>query len=437
MFFTKNRYQLFLIGLLLFLIVTPRDDASADVGPPPAQPGSSLSPGEFTTNVQMVSEEVQITIDDDPYQAFVWAAFHMRNRGNEDEAFEVWFPLGEQLTVGKKLGIVQVSDFRAWVDNVEMEITIENVDEWDLVWAHWPVNFPAEVPVPIRVTYTISPETSFEPTWFSRFDYILETGAGWQGVIDKAEITVRTPYLLHELDHLLGIGDTFYALPAGYTKSPLKVSWFFYNFEPTEDDNISFRLLDPSIWQTIRDSYKTSQSSPEDWEAHWNLALGLTKWMMSQESAAYHGLIKSSPNLTSILELVGDSYLKVLELSPPDPYRYNNALHHFLRYRGLIESAKLRTIFSEALGYFPKDEALMYQYEDALESGLIEEGLITESPNPPEPSATAAIPNPTSTDIPGETSQSTNPRSLLIVPGIVFIGVTIGLFFFAVKRSRR
>ncbi|MGB2963544.1 MAG: hypothetical protein WBB69_06115 [Anaerolineales bacterium] len=436
---TESKYhsRLLLIGLLLLLTVIHRDDATADVGPPPAQPGSSLSPGEFSTNVGMVSEEVQITIDDDPYQAFVWATFHMRNNSSEDEAFEVWFPLGERLNVGKKLGIVQVADFKAWVDNIEMEITIEDVDEWDRVWAHWPVSFPAGTPVSIRVTYTLSPEASFEPTWFSRFDYILETGAGWQGVIGKAEITVRTPYLLHELDSLLGIGDTFYAWPDGYSSSPLKVKWVFYDFEPTEADNINFRLLDPTVWQTIRDSYKTLESSPEDWEAHWNLALGLTKWMMSQESALYHGLIKSSPNLASISELVADSHLKVLELAPPDAHRYNTALGYFRRNPGLIESAKLGTLFSEALEYFPGDEDLTALHEKVLEDGLIEEEPLVISPSPPEPSATATISNPISTDIMGGSSQSTNPRSLFLVLGIIFIGTATGLFFFAVKRSRR
>jgi hypothetical protein len=433
----KNRCRLLLIPLLLLLTVIPRGDAAADVGPPPAQPGSSLSPGEFTTNVQMVSEEVQITIDDDPYQAFVWATFHMRNNSSEGEAFEVWFPLGERLNVGKKLGIVQVADFKAWVNNVKMEITIEDVDEWDRVWAHWPVSFPAGTPVVIRVTYKLSPEMSYEPTWFSRFDYILETGAGWQGVIGKAEITVHTPYLLHELDSLLGIGDTFYARPDGYSTSPLKVRWFFYDFEPTEADNISFRLFDPPVWQTIRDSYRTLESSPEDWEAHWNLALGLTKWMMSQESAVYYGLIKSSPNLASISELVADSHLKVLELSPPDPHRYQTALQYFRMYPWEVESATLRTLFSEALGYFPEDEDLTSLYEKVLEDGLIEEEPLVISLSPPEPSATATISNPISTDIPGGSSQSTNPRSLFLVLGIVFIGTATGLFFFTVKRSRR
>ena len=432
----KNRCRLLLIVLLLLLTAIHRDGASADVGPPPAQPGSSLSPGEFFTNVEMVSEEVQITIDNDPYQAFVWAAFHMRNNSSEDEAFEVWFPLGEQLTVGKDLGIVQVADFKAWVDNVEMDITIEDVDEWDRVWAHWLVNFPAEVPVSIRVTYTLSPETSFEPTWFSRFDYILETGAGWQGVIGKAEITVHTPYLLHELDSLLGIGDTFYAWPDGYSSSPHKVKWVFYDFEPTEADNINFRLLDPPIWQTIRDSYKTVESSGEDWEAHWNLALGLKKWIMSQESAVYHGLIKFSPNQSSISELAVDSYLKVLELSPPDAHRYKTALQHFRMYPWVVESATLRTLFSDALGYFPEDADLTSLYEKVLEEGLIEEGPLALSPSPPEPSATATISNPISTDIPGGPSQSTTSRSLFLVLGIVFIGTAMGFFFFAVKRSR-
>lgn len=158
---------------------------------------------------------------------------------------------------------------------------------------------------------------------------------------------------------------------------------------------------------------------------------------MSQESALYHGLIKSSPNLASISELVADSHLKVLELAPPDAHRYNTALGYFRRNPGLIESAKLGTLFSEALEYFPGDEDLTALHEKVLEDGLIEEEPLVISPSPPEPSATATISNPISTDIMGGSSQSTNPRSLFLVLGIIFIGTATGLFFFAVKRSRR
>ncbi len=66
---SKKRYWLLFAGLLLLLTVIPRDNAKADVAVPPAHPGPSLSPGDFETNVQMVSEEVEIIIKEDPFEA--------------------------------------------------------------------------------------------------------------------------------------------------------------------------------------------------------------------------------------------------------------------------------------------------------------------------------------------------------------------------------
>jgi len=84
----KFHFQSLLIGLLLVLTILPAGNAKADVGIPPAHPGYSLSPGDYDTNVQMVSEEVVIIIHKDPYNASVGATFQMRNNSAEDEEIE-------------------------------------------------------------------------------------------------------------------------------------------------------------------------------------------------------------------------------------------------------------------------------------------------------------------------------------------------------------
>ena len=155
--FFKQRKGL-LQGIILFtMLIASGQTASADVGIPPAHPGSSLTPKNIRTNVQMVSEEVDIIIQDDPYQAVVNAEFQMRNNSSQEEAIEVWFPLGERQMYGKELTIIQVEDFHARVNGIDQEIIIEDVDEWELVWAHWPVVFPANTGVDIEVSYTLSP----------------------------------------------------------------------------------------------------------------------------------------------------------------------------------------------------------------------------------------------------------------------------------------
>ena len=67
----KYRYRFLLVAVLLLIMVIPKNTARADTGIPPAHPGSSLSPGNLSTNLKMVSEEVVITFDDDPYQASI------------------------------------------------------------------------------------------------------------------------------------------------------------------------------------------------------------------------------------------------------------------------------------------------------------------------------------------------------------------------------
>ncbi len=62
----KFRFQSLLIGLLLVFTVLPGGFARADVGLPPAQPGSSLSSGEYDTNVQMVSTEGAASVSPTP-----------------------------------------------------------------------------------------------------------------------------------------------------------------------------------------------------------------------------------------------------------------------------------------------------------------------------------------------------------------------------------
>ena len=423
------------IGLLLLLTVFPINKAKADVGLPPAHPGSSLSPGEYATNVQMVSEKVEIIIEEETLKASVSAEFYMRNHGTENEEIEVWFPLGERKNYAKKDRIIQVADFRAWVEDNEKEITIENSDEWNLVWAHWPVNFPAETNIAIRVSYVLSPSLETAPSGFGRFDYILETGAGWQGVIEQAVITIQTPYPLGELDNLLGFGNAFYANPSEYSLNHSEITWVFTDLEPIENDNINFSLLRPKIWHRIYDSYKRLEINPDDWEAHENLAHGLSTWMSAQTSAEFHGFSETSNDLDSITQLAGDSWGKVLELSPPDAIRYRSALSYYRMNPQVIEPYQLQNYFNKAVEFFPEDEDIKFYYDIAISEGKIAEGAASISPTPPIPTSTK-LPE----DIAEEDTDSNNPNTTPSVPlslimGIGFISTAVVLIIIAVKRG--
>ena len=75
----KNRCRFLLIGVLLLITVLPKDVARADVGLPPVYPGYSLSPGDLATNVQLVSEVVEIVIQEDSFAALVSATITSAN----------------------------------------------------------------------------------------------------------------------------------------------------------------------------------------------------------------------------------------------------------------------------------------------------------------------------------------------------------------------
>jgi len=433
----KNRYLFLLIGILLLLSVIPKSTVKADVGVPPAHPGYSLSPGDYETNVQMVSEEVRIVINEDPFKALVTASFQMQNNGAEDEEIEVWFPLGERKYYAKKDRVVQVADFQAWVSEEEMDITIETSDEWNLVWAHWTVTFPPKIPIEIRVSYLQSPSWDNSPPWFGRFDYILETGAGWQGVIESAEIIIQTPYPPGELDVLLGFGDPFYAKPNGYSINHSEIRWTFYNLEPTEEDNINFSLLEPETWHSIYNSYKTLETTPDDWEAHESLARALSIWKGSLASAEFNGFTEASIEPVSIAGLAGDSWIKVLELSPPDANRFQYALFFFLWNTETIEPFQLQNYYNEAIDLFPEDEGISNSYARAVVEGVINEGAASISPTPPSPDATDTPVGPMDTET---SSGSTNPGSsppISLIMGIIFIVSAGVLIIIAVKRGEK
>ncbi len=103
-------------ALLAAMLAAQVQPGRADIGWPPLNPAGA-SPGlptGFETNVRMLSEEVNITIEaherpaanqgeDSPANAMraqVEAVFLMRNLGKADETFDVWFPLAASLLPG-------------------------------------------------------------------------------------------------------------------------------------------------------------------------------------------------------------------------------------------------------------------------------------------------------------------------------------------------
>ena len=435
--FFKQRKGL-LQGIILFtMLIASGQTASADVGIPPAHPGSSLTPKNIRTNVQMVSEEVDIIIQDDPYQAVVNAEFQMRNNSSQEEAIEVWFPLGERQMYGKELTIIQVEDFHARVNGIDQEIIIEDVDEWELVWAHWPVVFPANTGVDIEVSYTLSPAALPPPHWYSQFSYLLETGAGWSGRIERAVISVELPFPLDGLDRLLGNGSPVIIQPEGYFKNESQIYWVFTDFEPTSAENIDVRMLDPEIWRELLSYQEILESDPASWENHYQLAVNLNKWINAQKNALYYGLINSPGNLLAVQQTAGASFRKTIELDPPDATRYQSVLGFFRSNPALIESPELHNLFQEALGYFPEDQTLTLFYQQALEKGTIEAGLLAASLTPSAPPDTATPGPPAATPIPAPRRTVPLSGSIFLIAGLLSLGGAVFLLWYLTNHHLR
>src|SRR5688500_14477916 len=99
-----------IIAAVILLSIGIVQSAHADAAPPATAPGTGIE-GQYPTNVQMVSEDVLITIKDD--HAEVVATFDLRNQGTVPEAFDVRFPIG---VPDHYFGVSRLTHFAARVD---------------------------------------------------------------------------------------------------------------------------------------------------------------------------------------------------------------------------------------------------------------------------------------------------------------------------------
>jgi MYXO-CTERM domain-containing protein len=322
------------IGLVvLSLVLAYAGPVWADAAPPERPPGSSVDPGEAVTQVQMVSEEVLLEIIGKPMpageagylaadhmQGHVTATFVMRNQGQSEEAFEVWFPLGAPDGYST---VTTVSNFQAWVDGAPAQVS-EALREgkWESMvpWATWPVTFPPAQDVILRVEYDVLPD-GYSP--YGTFPYVLETGAGWWGPIGTGTITFRLPYPVNETNTVLnpdvyGDAQTDWLAPnpADYTVSGTDVVWRFTELEPTAEDNVALTVLPPLVWERIVTAREAAVENPNSAEAQLGLARALNGALYFR-----YGLMPVG-NSTALAEEVKAAYQRASELDPEEVELY-------------------------------------------------------------------------------------------------------------------
>jgi hypothetical protein len=122
-------------------------------------------------------------------------------------------------------------------------------------WATFDATFPATRAVTISVSYLISP-TGYLPE--AVYAYVLSTGAGWDGPIGKADITLHLPYTATFENVILNKSTSgAYFINGG-------VRWQYVNLEPTAKDDWYVTLLSPNLWRNIVAARAAQQAAPRD-----------------------------------------------------------------------------------------------------------------------------------------------------------------------------
>lgn len=260
--------------LVIILLVASPLPARADVAPPAPPPGANLAPGSEMTQVRMVSETVLIVVASNApagslAQARVTANFTMRNLGTTSESMAARFPLSASDGWG---AFPEIQDVGVRVDGAAVSTRrtlgpeVRFGDEL-VPWAEFDVTFPPGRDVQIRVTYTLE---GYGEAPYVLFEYILDTGAGWNGTIGSAELSVRLPYeaslqnVLLGLDsRVLGLGET----SAGGFIIGNEARWLLHDFEPTRADNLRVVMVTPAAWLRIAAERENTARNPNDGEA--------------------------------------------------------------------------------------------------------------------------------------------------------------------------
>jgi hypothetical protein len=473
--FLKRKCHLIFGVIILCISLIPLHKANADAAPPQAPPGSSVETGGFETNVQMVAEEVVIEVryyagektvlilqdltaqNRTPEEMlaqreFIWphyvlepgdlsahidATFVMKNQGNEDEAFDVWFPIGADDHDGV---VTEVANFRAWVNEVPAEVGAEEeYAPMSFSWATWPAAFPAGEEVVLRVSYDIPSSYSgalrTDPVYWRWFEYILGTGAGWWGTIDEGTVIVRLPY------EATTQNTAFSSWPEGLIDSSdllmsgSEIRWEFTDLEPPIWATVWLSVLDPVVWTEIQTARSVAAANPDSAEAQINLAHALEEAVLLDHTLTHGQECAQEAKVT---------YERALELDPENIDLYVDYLELLAALSFPPSPEEFLPTLEHALELAPEDARLLQLQKEFR--GMFATPIPTPTPSPsptakPSPSPTpkltqTPIPAPSPSPVPsGSTASSPNgPLIIALTAVIVSLG---GVAWWYARRSRK
>lgn len=357
----KKRSVVAALVVLALFSLSRAAPVRADAAPPEFPPGASIDSGGVQTHVQMLSEQVDITIGtlQDPFTSYeddaahVEAYFYMLNQGDKSETLDVRFPLkglpGGDYYEGK------LDDFQVWVGHHKAEVLEQNQPLTDpdfiypaIPWAVWSTTFDPGVLTTIHVTYQQRPH-------LENFNYILETGAGWFGPIGDGAVVVHYPYELTSLNSSAGASEG-----TQFTTSGADMTWTFTNLEPTHASNISFSVMAPSTWGDILAARQRADRDPGSLDAQLGLARALQQglWIKYEVIPMY--------NSDDLIDAVCAAYESALKIDP----RSVDTYHEYLRFvDGLAffmdpPDPRLPPLLARALSVAPDNQDFLAMQSD-------------------------------------------------------------------------
>lgn len=195
--------------------------SSALADPQPMTGGASPAPTD-SAEIAMVEEQLAITMD--VRSAAVRAEITLENRGPAS-ALEVGFPCA----LGDDAGAIDVPCATALTITVDGKRVAAKKRKQSPKLANWvwPMKLGDKARAKLVVSYRAplrNDRYSVPAAGLGAFTYRLTTGARWAGPIGKLVITVDH---LHE--------GLLFVAPAGYQRSPGRLTWAFTDYEPTEE----------------------------------------------------------------------------------------------------------------------------------------------------------------------------------------------------------
>jgi hypothetical protein len=324
------------------LLLIPGQPARADIAPPSEPPGSNISPGD-STQVQMLSETVQIQVQPVAYQsrprlaaefalASVKASFVMRNQGQVAEQLQVRFPLMDPSGMGDGFGnYPEIQGIQVRINEKPVttsRVTSPTPNTWDdnappISWAAFTANFPPGRKVNINVQYNLQP-TGYFPV--AEFVYILETGSGWYGTIGSADLTLSLPYEVNSQNLIYGEYNT----TSGGQANGQSITWHYENLEPTRDDNLRVDVVAPRVWMNLLQARQVVQTNSGDANAWQTLAQAAGDAALD---ASGKGWLRTDPGGQALALESMRAYQQVLALRPKNAglwAEYENLMQRIL-----------------------------------------------------------------------------------------------------------